>query len=337
MGGTGFDPISYHSAVVSLNASGSTFRTSSKAAATGDYKDTIAKHLNPRKLKKGIREACFAAGFKDAMAIVVGVDATGSMRDVPYHIQQNLYKLISLLVEEGISDHPNVLFMCHDDETVVHAACFQMSQFETSDKELLDALNELIIPGMGGGNRGESYHLSVYAGANHTRTDEYDKNGKKGFFFIIGDEEPCLDAEDPAIAGTSPEIAKELFGDVLQGTVPMLDSMKKLVERYHVFVIRPGQTSNASRKEISKMWRDLLSTAGENPQNVLDIPETEAIIPTMALSIGRISGVEVEELADVLKTQGSEGVETALAAVSAVPKPKKHKAKAKASSPIETK
>ena len=85
------------------------------------------------------------------------------------------------------------------------------------------------------------------------------------------------------------------------------------------------------------MWRDLLSTAGENPQNVLDIPETEAIIPTMALSIGRISGVEVEELADVLKTQGSEGVETALAAVSAVPKPKKHKAKAKASSPIETK
>lgn len=338
MGGGSFDPLNYKSAVMSLNADGKSFATSAKAASTGDYKNTVKNHLNPRKLKNGIREACFTPGFEDATPIIVSIDGTGSMQNVPVQIQQNLPKLMSLLVEQEISDHPNILFMCHDDEEALPPdACFQMSQFEASDKELLAALNDLIIPMHGGANRGESYHLSVYAAANHTRTDEFDQRGKKGFFFIICDEEPCLDAADPAVSGTTPEVAKEVFDDSIQAIIPMLESMKKVVERYHVFVIRPGHTNHGRNKTISQMWRDLLLKAGENPQHVLEIEETEAIIPTMALSIGHISGSETEELADVLKTQGTSGVDDALAAVKTVQTKKKTGIKIKSSSKIKTK
>ncbi len=317
MGNTGFSPLDYTRGVDNLRAAGVTFKRSRDAASSGVY--AVADILNPRQMKGGVRECCFAPGFDDALAVFVSIDGTGSMGQVPGQLQTELPKFFELITERGISDRPNVLFACHDDEHALPPdAAFQMSQFETAAAELLQALNELVIPQMGGGNSGEAYHLSFYAAANHTRLEAYERDGTKGFFFMICDEQPFYDAGDPATNGTSPAIAKEVFGDMLQHEVTMLDSVRKTFQRYHVFVIRPGHTSNGKNRSITHMWQELLRQAGENPQHVLEVDETEAIVPTMALTVGQILGENRDELIDVLRGKGTIGLESATRATQAL-------------------
>ena len=304
MGGGGLDPVAYDAGISSLRSTGTVFARSTAAAASRDF-SKIAEILDPRKLKNGMRESCFAPGFNDVTPIVVSIDGTGSMDKVPFNIQSGLPKLIEILTEKGISDHPNVLFMCHDDEHAVRPdAAFQMSQFEIGAPELIAALNEMIIPGQGGGNDGEAYHMSFYAAANHTRLESFERDGSKGFFFMICDEQPYYDNADPAKHGTLPEVAKEVFGDTIEKEVSMLESVKKVCERYHVFIIRPAHTSHGTNKMITGTWQKLLRDAGENPEHVLEIGKTEEIIPTIAVAIGRLAGTEADELADVLRSKG---------------------------------
>lgn len=318
MGGSASSTIDYTSAVSQLKQSGQSFARSAQAAQTGNYRN-ISEVLDPRKLKNGIRESCYAPGFNDATPIIIAIDGTGSMEQVPEAIQSQLPKLIELLIEQGVTDHPNVMFMCFDDEHAVPPdAAFQMSQYEIGAKELVTALNEMIIPGNGGGNHGEAYHLPIYAAANHTKLECFDQNGQKGFFFLICDEEPYYYAGDPAVHGTSPAIAKEVFGDTIEKEVPILDSLKKLGERYHAFVIRPEHTSHGRDNEIKQLWQKLFSAAGEDPEHVLNVAETDAIISTIALTIGRLAGMDQSQLVDVLKSKGATGVDAASIATLAI-------------------
>jgi len=317
MGHSGFSSMDFDAGVRGLASSGSTFSRSATAVSTGVR--NIADILDPRKLKNGMRESCFAPGFNDATPIIVALDGTGSMEHVPHDMQKQLPKLIDMITEKGISDHPNVMFMMFGDERATPPdAAFQMSQFEIGSKELLTALNEMIIPGNGGGNNGEAYHLAFYAAANHTRIESFERDGAKGYFFLIEDEQPFYDSGDPAVHGTTPALAKEVFGDRIQSEIPMLESVRKTCERYHVFVIRPGHTNHGTNKSIKKMWQKLLSDAGENPEYVLEVPETSDIVPTMAAAIGRLAGETEDDLADVLKSKGIRGVSAALIATQAL-------------------
>lgn len=319
MGFGGMSSTFYSAGVKALHDTGEAFKRSATAAATHDY-SKIADILNPRKLKKGMRECCYAAGFTDVLPVIVAIDGTGSMHQVPHDIQNELAKFIDLLVQQGVSDHPNVLFMCFDDETVIKPdAAFQMSEFESGTKELTTSLNEMVIPGQGGGNDGEAYHLPFYAAANHTRLECFEREGKKGIFFIVEDEQPCYDDGDPKVHGTSPAIAKELFDDTIQEEIPLVESVRKTNERYHIFVIRPGHTSHGKDKSITKKWQDLMRDAGANPQHVLEVDETKDIIPTMALAIGRLSGADADELVDVLKAKGVDADGAARATKAIVP------------------
>lgn len=318
MGSGSFHSVDYSAAVNRLNNTGQSFTRSATAQSTGNLHD-IAEILDPRKLKNGIRESCFTPGYNDATPIIAAIDGTGSMERVPFDVRDELPKLLELLTEKGISDHPNIMFMCYDDE---HAcppdAVFQMSQFEIGAKELIGALNEVIIPHNGGGNRGEAYHLAFYAAANHTRLEAFERDGTKGFFFLIGDEEPYYEAADPTTHGTSPEVAKEVFGDTLEREVPMVESVRKVAERYHIFVIRPGHTHHGKDKSITRLWQELLQNAGENPEHVLEVSETNAIVSTMALSIGRLVGEDQDDLVQVLQAKGAQGVNVAASATSAI-------------------
>lgn len=309
----GFNSTDYLAGVDHLKKTGATFQRSTVAAQTGNYRQ-VAEILDPRKLKNGMRECCFAPGFATVLPIVVSIDGTGSMEAVPGYVQQELPKLMELLVEQGI-ELPNVMFMLHDDEKAMPPdAVFQMSQFEADAPELVKSLNEMIIPGFGGGNRGEAYHLSFYAAAKHTRQEPFERDGSKGIFIMVCDEEPYYCAGDPSKHGTSPRIAKEVFGDTNELEITMLESVKKVAEHYHIFVIRPGHTNHGRDSSITRLWQKLLSDAGENPEHVIEVSETEALISTMALSIGNVLGADRDELIDVLTTKGAKGVDSAVAA-----------------------
>jgi hypothetical protein len=317
MGGSSYDSKAYSGAVHALRSSGTTFARSSTASATGIR--NIAEILDPRKLNKGIRESCFAPGFNDATPVVIGIDGTGSMSRVPHVIQEKLPELIEMMVEQGISDHPNLMFMCFDDETVTKPdACFQMSQFEIDAAKLIESLNEMIIPGAGGGNAGESYHITFYALAHHTRIESFERDGQKGFFFLICDEQPYFDSGDPGVRGMTPALAKEIFGDTIQHEIPMLQSVRDAAEKYHIFVLRPHHTSHGKDQRIGAQWRDLLDKAGVNPQNVIDVEETDALITVMTTLMARINGVDEDEIIDVLKVKGAHGIDAAISATSAI-------------------
>lgn len=317
MGRGGFDPQAYNTAVNRLQQTGRTFARS--AQAQHDPTVGLADVLNPRKLKNGMRECCFAPGFDEAVPIMIGIDGTGSMEQVPHVLKDELVNLITLLVENGVTDHPNVMFVCHDDEHVFpDDAKFQMGQFETDAPKLLEALNEMIIPGCGGANRGEAYHLVFYAAARHTRLEPFERDGTKGFLFLICDEEPYYEDGDFRKRGTRPKVAEAVFGDKLEAEVPMLDLVKEAAKRYHIFVLRPGHTQNGQNHRITKRWQELLEAAGVNPEHVLEVAETDALVATIALVVGRILGADRDELVQVLKAKGAAGVQAAAVATQAI-------------------
>ncbi|MCK9351957.1 MAG: hypothetical protein WCT49_01525 [Candidatus Paceibacterota bacterium] len=314
MGGGTYRPTDYATAVKKLHDTGATFARSTTASRTGNYHN-IAEILDPRKLKNGMRESCFHPGFNGVLPIIVSIDGTGSMSIVPHHVQADLPNLITMLNDQGVSDNVNVMFMMHDDEHAMPPdAVFQMSQFETTAPTLVEALNEMIIPGYGGGNDGEAYHIAFYAAARHTRLESFERDGTKGFFFMICDEQPYYDASDPSLHGTLPSVAKEVFGDTNQKEITMLESVKEVAKRYHIFIIRPGNTNHGADRTITRMWQKLLSDAGENPQNVLEVARNEEIVSTMAMSVARLYGLEEDDIVDVLRSKGAAGVLGATAA-----------------------
>jgi len=317
MGGTRYSSTAYTAATETLKATGATFAHSAKVASTGDYSD-ISELLDPKKLKNGMRESCFAEGFEDATPMVVGIDCTGSMQDVPGQVRDSIPTLMDITIEKGLSDHPNVMFIGLDDEHYVTNAAFQISQFETGHDELLSALNDLVIPGRGGSNSGEAYHLFFYALANHTKLECFDRDGEKGFAFLICDEQPYYDHHSPLKYGTTPDVAKDVFGDSIQAEVSMLDSLKKTAERYHVFILRPHHTSNGTNMGISKKWQDLLSEAGINPQHVIEVEKTENLVSTMVLAMSRIKGADTTEVVSVLKEKGVTGVDSIVESTKAI-------------------
>jgi hypothetical protein len=321
MGGGSYSTASFASVVNDLDTSGKTFARSATSARSGDYSArAIADILDPRKLKDGRRESCYVPGSTSLLPVVIAMDATGSMGSVPREVRDQLPKLMETLIEQGISDHPNILFMAFDDETTTPQAAFQMGQFEIEPKVLLASLNEFVFPGKGGANNGESYHLPIYATANHTRLESFEREGEKGVFVLIGDEPPLLNAADDWHKnGTSPELLKNLFNVSAQKDIPMVDSLRKLLETYHVLIIRPGQTSNGRDKEITTMWQKLMTDAGGNPQHVIEVEKTASITAAITLFIGKsVAGLDHGDLVDVLSAKGAVGVADAARATSAI-------------------
>jgi hypothetical protein len=78
-------------------------------------------------------------------------------------------------------------------------APLQASQFE-ADIRIAEQTRKLYIEGGGGGNYGESYALPWLFAAEKTSIDCFEKRGKKGFLFTVGDE-PLLGAEGLKRAG----------------------------------------------------------------------------------------------------------------------------------------
>jgi len=272
----------------------------------------LSDHLDPRNRKSDVYEATLAGKCKTLLPIIVSIDGSASMKKIPTYLQKYLHGIFDSLISQGI-DCPNVMIMSHDDEHAVPPdAAFQMSGFLENKVALSRTINDdVFFTGCGGGNKGEAYHLPFYAAANHTNF----KAEGKGFLFIIGDEEPYYGAGDPAKRGTSPEIALEIFGDVLDNEVPMLQSVKKAAEKYHIFVIRPLHTNNGPTQKITKAWQKLFELAGVDSDNVLEPTDTVAILPAMAYAICLTRGDNVEKLEAVLKEMGVKNLCSARATV----------------------
>lgn len=222
-----------------------------------------------------MRESRDSDEHPTSLAIAVIMDVTGSMLEIPQILQRKLPGLHGLILRKSYVEHPQILFGAIGDATCDRVP-LQIGQFE-SDNRMDEQLENLVLEGGGGGQKTESYELALYFFARHTAIDCFEKRGKKGYLFLIGDEMAY-----PAVKTT--EVAR-LLGHELPQNIPVDQIVREARLRYQVFYLLPKSASYGGDREILNFWRKLLG------QNVLELDDPAAVCETIALTIGLSEGI----------------------------------------------
>ncbi|MEV8511962.1 hypothetical protein [Dactylosporangium sp. NPDC051484] len=216
------------------------------------------------------RESRDSDEHPDSVAIAVLFDVTGSMRSVPRVLQRKLPQLLGLLLRKGYVKDPQILFGAIGDATCDRAP-LQIGQFE-SDNRLDEDLGRFVLEGGGGGQMTESYELALYFMARRTSVDCYEKRGRRGYLFIIGDEQ--------AYPRVKPAEVEKVIGDRLGEPIGLRAIVDEVRRTYDTYYILPAGSSYAGNTAILDFWRDLLG------QNVIALDDLDAVCETIALTIG---------------------------------------------------
>ncbi len=218
------------------------------------------ERFDPRFIK--FREARDSQDHPESTPIIVGLDVTGSMGYLAHKVakealNETMMKLYSL---NPVKD-PALMFAAYGDYE--DGAPLQVTQFE-SDIRIAEQLLDLWIENHGQGQVVPNY-LWHFA-AEHTVTDNYEKRGKKGFLFTIGDNAECRMDK----IGSSFE---RVFDEQIPGKTEMM--LKKAMDKYEIFhifltgrdgkaasIVRllPGRTMAIAPDEIDALPEVLIST-----------------------------------------------------------------------------
>ncbi|MER6814534.1 hypothetical protein ABT299_35115 [Spirillospora sp. NPDC000708] len=252
-------------------AARASYRASTGSSAFA-YSDGGATTTHPDLDPKGValRESRDSDDHPESLAIGVLFDVTGSMGGVPRTLQTKLPDLLGLLLRKGYVEHPHILFGAVGDATCDRAP-LQIGQFE-ADNRMDDDLGKILLEGGGGGQMRESYELAMYFMARHTSIDCFEKRGKRGYLFMIGDE-----LAYPKIKRR--EVAK-VVGDDLERDLPVEDVLRELQRMYEVYFIIPEGAYHSGSRELKDFWQGLLG------QHVLYLDDLDAVCETIALTVG---------------------------------------------------
>jgi hypothetical protein len=268
-----------------------TFDYSAKARASGVLR--VHQTLDPNRM--GLRESRDSAEHPDSNAIIISLDVTGSMDRVVRAIHRDLPHLHELLLGHKYVPHPQIMFAAVGDATC-DAVPLQVGQFE-SDNRMDQNLENMIIEGGGGGQKTESYELAMYIAARHTAIDCFDKRGRKGYLFIIGDE--------MAYPAVRKSIVADLIGPGggLQADLPLDQLIEEVRRRFHVFFIIPGGASHGRDADVLAFWHRYLG-----PQSVIVLDKPEETSSCIATTIGLTEGtIHLDEARAHLTQRGGLG------------------------------
>ncbi|HEU5030022.1 MAG TPA: hypothetical protein VFV01_34275 [Spirillospora sp.] len=273
-------------------AARASYRASTGASAFA-YSDGGATTVHPDLDPKGVtvRESRDSDDHPESLAIGVLFDVTGSMGGVPRTLQTKLPDLLGLLLRKGYAADPHILFGAVGDATCDRAP-LQIGQFE-ADNRMDDDLGKILLEGGGGGQMRESYELAMYFMARHTSIDCFEKRGRRGYLFMIGDE-----LAYPKIKRR--EVAK-VIGDDLERDLPIEDVLRELQRMYEVYFIIPEGAYHSGSRELKDFWQGLLG------QHVLYLDDLDAVCETIALTVGLAEdAIDLDEGLDHLAEAGSD-------------------------------
>jgi hypothetical protein len=289
MGSGRWDPAAY--------ASYSSSTVGKSTAAIFTRTDGIAKELDP---KGGVvRESRDSVDNPLATPLIVGIDVTGSMGMIADALaREGLGTLFTeVLYRKPITD-PHLMFMAIGDVNY-DAAPLQVSQFE-ADARIIEQLTSIWLEKGGGGNGFESYNLPWYFAAFHTSIDSFEKRGKKGYLFTVGDEE----APDDLSVGQ----INKCIGDTLQdgvGNALLLEAVQKMYHVFHV-VVEQGSHYRSCGDRVRSSWRELL---GQRVLQLADYTKLSEVI---------VSAIQVTEGADKAAVSASWSGDTSLVVAKAI-------------------
>jgi hypothetical protein len=134
-----------------------------------------------------------------------------------------------------------------------------------------DDLGRIVLED-GGGQKTKSYELALYFMSRHTATDCYERRGKRGYLFLIGDE--------MAYPRVKPTEVRDVIGDEMRHHLPVSDLVAEVSAKWDTYYILPAGASYVGDREVLGFWRGLLG------QNVIQLGDLDAVCETIALSVG---------------------------------------------------
>lgn len=215
---------------------------------------SMKEKLDPRNVKVGkgerkglqLRESIISDANPDPTPIILGLDVTGSMRDVVHQIATvELPKLMTQIHEQAVVSDPHVMFMGIDDVHAQGHGALQVSYFEP-DLKIVEQLRDIWLVGNGGGNSSESYDLAWYFAGRYTYLENFEKTGKPGFLFTIGDEPFPVDVN-------SARQLETIFGPGdYEQTTPLacLKSAQQKFQVFHVSIEKGGYNLSGWDKHL---------------------------------------------------------------------------------------
>lgn len=137
----------------------------------------------------------------------------------------------------------------------------------------------------------ESYALAHYFAARHTSIDCFEKRGKKGYLFTLGDElvHPSIKRDE----------ASRIFGDSIEADISARDLIAEAQRSYEVFHIVVGGTSHGDEPRILNGWRDLLG------ERALHLKDPDAVCEVIATTIALVEGHSLDAACDALLKSGA--------------------------------
>lgn len=243
---------------------------------------------------KGVtRESRDSDEHPNSTPIIIGLDVTGSMSNILNEVAQQLGDLVTEILDRKPVNDPQIMFNAIGDSHCDDYP-FQCTQFE-SDIRIAEQLTQLYFEMGGGGNSFESYPLAWYFAANHTSIDAFEKHGKKGFLFTMGD--------DSYPKKLLREHLKEIFGDDIEkDELTMEEVLSQVNRKYEIFHLCLKQGSNISgwrpwgssqdNDYVMNEWTALL---GERAIPVSDYTKIPQIIVSI---LETMAGKTVDEVCD---------------------------------------
>lgn len=279
-----------------------------KRSYTSKSRDDIFKSNKSRKIAasmdpKGLifRESRDSVEHPNSLAISVYLDVTGSMGRIPEHlIRHKLGSLMDTLLEHDIED-PQVMFSAIGDH-ISDRAPLQVGQFESGTDELSDGLANIFIESGGGGQNTESYLLAWLTAGRHTSLDCFEKRGKKGFLFTVGDEKSWGEVDANRL--------KDLMGYKQTEKITAEEVLAEAQRMYHVFHIHANQTHYKDNPQVLGYWRDLLG------ERLLIMDDYNALAELIASTVAVVNGTDLDTVTASFDAPTASSVRNALAKVS---------------------
>ena len=263
---------------------------SSTRAAYSTYTDTSATkstrevftssrmkdYMNPTGVL--VRESRDSEQNPNSTAIILGLDVTGSMGIIADKMaREGLGTLVEGILDRKPVTDPQICVMGFGD-VFCDRAPLQVTQFEV-DIRIAEQLSDIYLEGGGGGNGFESYDLPWYFAANRTEIDCFEKRGKKGYLFTIGDE-------PPAPNGLTRHEIKQVFGNDDQQDYSASELLEQAERKYNVFhvIVEQGNHARRDLPNVKAQWRELLGGRAILLSNYNYI--SEVILAVMEVSEG---------------------------------------------------
>lgn len=264
---------------------------------TSNKTKTIHPDMDPKNLR--IRECRDSTVHPASLAIQFWLDETGSMGEIPENlIRYKLGALIETLLKHKVTD-PAVLFGGIGDHKS-DSYPLQVGQFESGTEELNKWITGLYLEGNGGGQNMESYLLAWLIAGRYTSIDCFEKRGKKGYLFTVGDEK------------TWDSLSGDRLIDLMGGQGDNVTAEQLLTEArrlYHVYHIHVNTTGYRDDADVIGSWKKLLG------QNLIILNDPDNVAEVVASTIAIMEGADKASVLGAFDSKTALSVGSALVSI----------------------